>query len=105
MLPLRVDLEPNPTFGELVAQNARLAKEIGQHSEISLAQLAEAVDDKKFATGGGSHPVIQVACIYEGSGEAHRIAHISIKSDSQFRFLLSTYSETQIYLSDTGKLV
>ena len=75
VLPLRVDLEPNPTFAELIALNANLAKTIGRHSEISLAQLADAVDDKKFSASAGGHPVIQIACIYEGSGEAHRIAH------------------------------
>lgn len=75
VLPLRVDLESNPTFSELVALNSKIASEITEHSEISLAQLAEAVDDKKFNSSQGNHPVIQVAFIYEGSGEAHRIAH------------------------------
>ena len=72
---MRVDLEPNPTFAQLVAKNAALAKEIQQHGDISLAQLAEAVDDKKFNASQGNHPVFQIACIYEGSGEALRMAH------------------------------
>lgn len=73
LLPLRVDLEKNPTFNDLVALNAQTSATISQHSQISLVQLAEAVGAKNFDFSLGLHPVFQIAYIVNGSQEAQRL--------------------------------
>jgi hypothetical protein len=70
---LRVDLEKNPTFKDLVALNAQTAKAVSQHSDISLQQLAKAVKADKFDFSTGLHPIFQVAFIINGSAEARRM--------------------------------
>lgn len=73
LLPLRVDLEKNPSFNELVALNAQTAASISEFSQISVSELAEAVGAKNFDFSSGLHPVFQVACIVNGSEEARRL--------------------------------
>ena len=73
LLPLRVDLEKNPTMYDLVALNAHTANSISQHSQVSVAQLAEAVGAKNFDFSLGLHPVFQIAFILNGSEEVRRM--------------------------------
>ena len=74
LLPLRVDLENNPTFAELVKLNASKSKEICQHSEVSVAQLAQAVGADKFDFTLGLHPVFQAAYLLDACEEARRLS-------------------------------
>lgn len=73
LLPLRVDLEKNPVFRDLVALNAQTASTISEHGQVSLAQFAEAVAAKNFDFSTGLHPVFQAAFILNGSEEAKRL--------------------------------
>ena len=73
LLPLRVDLERNPTFKELVAINAETARTISQHAQMSTAQFAEAVGAKNFDFSLGLHPAFQVAFILNGSENVRRL--------------------------------
>lgn len=73
LLPLRVDLEGNPTFDKLVITNAQTANLISQYSQVSLAQLAQAVAAKSFDFSLGLHPVFQGAFILNGSEDVRRL--------------------------------
>lgn len=73
LLPLRVDLEKNPVFRDLVTVNSETAGTISQHAQISVAQFAEAVGAKNFDFSLGLHPAFQVAFILNGSEDVRRL--------------------------------
>ena len=68
-----MDLEGNPVFETLVELNAERARVISQYSQVSLAQLAQAVGAKNFDFSLGLHPVFQGAFILDGSEEVTRL--------------------------------
>lgn len=74
LLPVRVDLENNPKFGDLVRLNASKAKHMTANSPVSLAQLAKAAGADKFDFSSGLHPVFQIAFLLDGSEEACRLS-------------------------------